>query len=577
MATSAAVVGGGPCGLMALKNFREDGFDATLYESRDWVGGLWKYSTDDALSTGENTIFNTSKYRAAATDFPMPDDMDDFPTAPQLYRYWNDYCDHFHLWPHIKLGAKVLAVRREQDLWALDMADKDGKSQTRHFDKVAVATGPFAKPKQPKLEGIEKFSGTVIHGTKFHEPAKYAGRNVVIVGLHASASDVACSLAGKASKVFISHRSGVVFVPRFDDDGAIYDKMPPLWFAIFSVYLSAIWPAAYYWIIDTLLGRVSKKAYPNIPESWGLSPAPSIAVSSPLISTELYPHLSSGACEPVASIDRITGPTTLELTSGRTLSNIDTIIFCTGYNFSIPLLFSPKSLNPYPKLGDPPYLYRNTFPLHPDAKIRNSLAFLGQAAVTYPGFCQFELLSMAISQIWKGRFSHLPPLPEMQTWHRNFLQWRQRTLRKYSASSPPSESFYPALVPFSDHVAWLDRTAGLGIREHFGWVERWINKTSWGFWWGDREFYDLCLCGFASPAIFRVFEGGGRKVWVGAREAVFRENRRVEEQAGRRREGVKREGVKREGVKREGVKREGVKREGVKREGVEREKEIGGG
>ncbi|KXS97434.1 hypothetical protein AC578_8824 [Pseudocercospora eumusae] len=449
MATSAAVIGGGPCGLMALKNLREDGFNATLYESRDWVGGLWKYSTDDALSTAENTIFNTSKYRAAVTDFPMPDDMDDFPTAPQLYKYWNDYCNHFQLWPHIKLGAKVLTVRREQGQWALDVASNNGESQTHYFDKVAISTGPFTKPKQPKLEGIEKFSGTAIHGTKFHEPAKYTGKNVLIVGLHASASDVACSLAGKASKVFISHRSGVVFIPRFAEDGSVFDKMPPLWFTLFSIYLSAIWPAAFYWILDTLLGIASKKAYPNIPPSWGLSPAPSIAVSSPLITTELYPHLESGACEPVPAIKRITGPSTIELTSGRTLPNIDTIIFCTGYDFSIPLTLSPQDLNPYPNPGDPPYLYRGIFPLHPDPEIRNSLAFIGQGAIPYPGFCQFEILTMAISQIWRASSSaSLPPLPEMQAWHLNFLQWRHHTIRKYSATS----SFYVAILPMADHM-----------------------------------------------------------------------------------------------------------------------------
>ncbi|KXT09510.1 hypothetical protein AC579_7186 [Pseudocercospora musae] len=164
MATSAAVIGGGPCGLMALKNLQEDGFDAAIYESRDWVGGLWKYSTDDALSTAENTIFNTSKYRAAVTDFPMPDD-NDFPTAPQLYTYWNDYCNHFQLWLHIKL----------------DIVSKDDQTQTQYFHKVAVSTGPFAKPKQPKLDGTEKFSGTAIHGIKFHEPEKYTGKNVVII------------------------------------------------------------------------------------------------------------------------------------------------------------------------------------------------------------------------------------------------------------------------------------------------------------------------------------------------------------------------------------------------------------
>lgn len=313
---------------MALKNFREDGFDAILYESRDWVGGLWKPSTDGGLSAAENTIFNTSKYRAAVTDFPMPDDFDDFPTSHQLYKYWNDYCNHFQLWPHIHLKTKVSSVRREDDRWAVDIydAEKEPNTNTIHpqfFDNVCIATGPFAKPRVPKLEGIENFSGKTTHVMNHHNPSQYAGKTILLVGLHASASDAACGLAPHASKVWIAHRSGVVFTPRYTPDGAPFDKMPPLWFMIFSAYLSAWFPGAFYWILDTALGMMSKKAYPNIPESWGVNNAPSIAVTTPLITEELYPHLESGVCEPVASVARITGPKTVELTSGQVLEDID--------------------------------------------------------------------------------------------------------------------------------------------------------------------------------------------------------------------------------------------------------------
>ncbi|EME45969.1 hypothetical protein DOTSEDRAFT_70094 [Dothistroma septosporum NZE10] len=295
---------------MALKNFRESGFDAILYEGRDWVGGLWKPSTDDALSAADNTILNTSKYRAAITDFPMPDDFDDFPTSYQLYQYWNDYCNHFQLWPHVHLNTKASAVRREDDRWAVDIydAEKDSSaSQTEYFDYVCVATGTFSKPRVPKLADIEKFAGKTTHVMYHHNPSQYAGKNVLLVGLHSSASDAACGLAPYAAKVWISHRSGVVFVPRFSPDGAPFDKFPPLWFTIFSLYLSAWFPSAFFWIMDQLLGSMSKKAYPNIPKSWEVGNAPSIAVATPLITEELYPHLESGVCEPVSSIAKITG------------------------------------------------------------------------------------------------------------------------------------------------------------------------------------------------------------------------------------------------------------------------------
>jgi dimethylaniline monooxygenase (N-oxide forming) len=133
MPTKVAVVGGGPLGLMALKNFKEDGFDVTLYESRSWIGGLWKYSDDDALSTAENTIFNSSKYRTAMSDFPIPDEMADYPPAEELLNYLESYCIHFDLWPHIKTSSPVEKVWRQDNGWVLEIRGTEPRFDT--FDK----------------------------------------------------------------------------------------------------------------------------------------------------------------------------------------------------------------------------------------------------------------------------------------------------------------------------------------------------------------------------------------------------------------------------------------------------------
>lgn len=211
--STVAVIGGGPLGLMALKGFTEDGFDATLFESRDWVGGLWRHSSDESISAAANTIFNSSKYRSAITDFPMPDDMDDFPTAARLQRYFESYCDHFDLWPHIKLNSPIGKVKRNQNDWTLKIGSKgNSASRTEHFDKVVFACGTFLKPRIPDLEGIEKFEGKSLHSIQFTNAAQFKGKNVIVMGMHASAQDTVSGLSPHVSKVYLSHRSGVVIV-----------------------------------------------------------------------------------------------------------------------------------------------------------------------------------------------------------------------------------------------------------------------------------------------------------------------------------------------------------------------------
>ena len=194
-----------------LKNLKDEGFDATLYESRSWVGGLWKYSKDDSLSTAENTVFNSSKYRTAISDFPVPESMADFPPAEQLHEYLESYCDHFDLWPHIKLNSPVKTVRRQDDQWILEVG-KETDSWSEAFDKVAVSCGSFIKPKQPDFKDIDKFQGKTLHAMNYHNPSQFKGKRVLVVGLHASAQDIVSSLSKYGSHVCLSHRSGVVMV-----------------------------------------------------------------------------------------------------------------------------------------------------------------------------------------------------------------------------------------------------------------------------------------------------------------------------------------------------------------------------
>lgn len=159
-----------------------------------------------------NTIFNSSKYRSAISDYPFSADTDDFPTWRQMWEYLQGYADHFQLRPHIQLNTRVTAITRESDTWAVELLANDGSSRREYFDKVAIANGSFTAPKQPKFPGIEKFTGRNLHAINFHRPETYKAQRVLLVGLHASAQDVASGLSGHAAQVYVSHRNGVVMV-----------------------------------------------------------------------------------------------------------------------------------------------------------------------------------------------------------------------------------------------------------------------------------------------------------------------------------------------------------------------------
>ncbi|EXJ58179.1 hypothetical protein A1O7_05604 [Cladophialophora yegresii CBS 114405] len=520
MPVTVAVVGMGPLGLMALKNFKEDGFEVRGFERRHWVGGLWKQSFDTSLSTTANTVFNSSRFRSAISDFPFPDEVDDFPTAKQMWKYFEDYCDAFDLRPRIHFGADVQTFSRKHGKWAVEYVE-DGTTHTEYFDKLAVSPGSFVIPRCPKLRGIETFQGTVLHSIDFPDPATFRGQNVLLVGFHATAQDLVVELAPHAEKVYIAHKNGLVLMSRYTHDGKTYDQAQTLSVLFLQIFLTKWFPRVWDWIFDTAIQSMSKKAYPHQRREWNLSPAPSSTTSPPLIADAIYPFLESGFAEPVAAVKQIKEPNDILLTDGRLLKDIHTIIYATGYESAVPC--APPEYNPYPVPDEAPMLYRNAFPLHGDAAVRESLAFLGQGGIAFPGFVQFELVIFAVSQVWRGK-AHLPPLSEMQDWHQGHMAWRRDVIGR----SKFDTKLLPVLLRLPDQIEWLDKAGGTGVFAHFSWFGGWFSWRAWRFWCEDRRFYRLCKDGLCSPAVWRLFNMGGRKPWVGAKEQIIRDNELAE-------------------------------------------------
>lgn len=519
MAPRVAIIGAGPLGLMALKNMREDGLDATAYDSRAWIGGLWNYSEDNKLSVAEFTVFNSSKYRSAASDYPFPEDTADYPTWQQMHSYLNGYADHFGLRKHIKLSSPVTNLDRKDGQWVLEVSPKDGPVRQDTYDKVVVATGSFVKPKWPNFKGIEKFSGFTSHAMHFHEGKQFKDQNVLIIGLHASAQDVACTLERHAKQIYISHRNGVHLLPRYDPKGATFDTGMNLNFMFFQLFAQTWFPHLFTWLIDKAVGSMSKKAFPEQLKSWNLSPAPSMATTAPLVAEELWPMLKRGFVEPCSAVEEVTGPKSLKLKDGKVLDDIDAIIYCTGYDICAPLV--PKEWNPYTKDGEPPYLYRGGFSLHPDPAVRESLAFLGHVAIPFPGFVAHETYGMAVSQVFIGN-TKLPSYEEQKKWYEDYISWRRDLLRRQRTEA----SFYTVFVPFPDHLRFIDDAAGSDILKHFGW----FSTKAWSFWWRDRALYNLVKSGLFTPSIWRLFESGKRKAWPEARAQIFKDNEIMQKQ-----------------------------------------------
>ena len=66
-----AVIGAGPSGITAIKNFIDEGFDVTAFERCNGVGGNWRFNDPSGHSSVfETTHIISSKYTSFYEDYP---------------------------------------------------------------------------------------------------------------------------------------------------------------------------------------------------------------------------------------------------------------------------------------------------------------------------------------------------------------------------------------------------------------------------------------------------------------------------------------------------------------------------
>ncbi|CZR67488.1 related to flavin depend monooxygenase that catalyses the oxidation of rubrofusarin to 9-hydroxyrubrofusarin [Phialocephala subalpina] len=543
-----AVIGAGPSGLAATKNFLEvGGFDISVYEKRGEVGGVWSYCKDPNMtSTLKATVSNVSKFGNSFTDFPIPDGMSpqytidqnydlmttdvvlEMPahlTAAQTCDYMKSYAKHFSLEQYIQFNTSVKYIKRNptDTRWELCIVSGDEREEVKEFDKVVVCSGLTDRATTPKIEGMEKFTGEMRHVQAFKKPDEFKAQRVLVVGIGNSGADTSTQLIGHASKIYLSHRGGVKILPRIIE-GIPLDLVINRNLNLAKFFLDEHFPAFSRWSFDYTIEGYSKKGFPNPDPSWRLKPAPSLANHQPIISDNLVAGLREKKITSVHGVKRFLGGKEVELSDGTKLE-VDAVIWCTGYepNFDIfrdydpfaPVIpintDKPKPANPQePRLAN---LYQNMFA----PKYASSLAVMNYIALTDGAFTVIDVATMALSQCWKATNPYpLPSLQEMSEWCSQHHAW-VRSLTRNS-----TETAYTGIVRPGPYMHFLNEAAGTGVDDYLSY-----GRKGWGFWLKDRKMSGLMMRHVMTPFQYRYFEvpgRDGRKKWEGARDAILHAN-----------------------------------------------------
>ena len=183
MNNKVAIIGAGPSGITAIKNFAEAGFEVTAFERCNGVGGNWRFNDPSGHSSVfETTHIISSKYTSFYEDYPLPESASDYPSHLELLDYFNNYADHFDIKKLIHFGTEVIKCSQKPDeSWVVEWRSlQDGQVFSDSYDALVVCNGHHHKPRYPDYPG--EFSGEMIHSHDFKSSKPFEDKRVLVIG-----------------------------------------------------------------------------------------------------------------------------------------------------------------------------------------------------------------------------------------------------------------------------------------------------------------------------------------------------------------------------------------------------------
>lgn len=203
------VVGAGMMGINAAVKLQQAGFDYTVLEALEDVGGNWRTNTypGAAVDTPSRVYSFSFDPNGSWTKY--------YPNGPEFLSYLNRVTEKFNLRKRIQFGTWVEGATWDENrkIWTIRTM-RNGKAETHECNVLIMATGPNNNPNYPKVENLDSFKGPVIHSAAWDHSVDLAGKKVVLVGTGCSGVQVATAIADRVGELVVIQRQPEHIIPN---------------------------------------------------------------------------------------------------------------------------------------------------------------------------------------------------------------------------------------------------------------------------------------------------------------------------------------------------------------------------
>ena len=216
------VIGAGFGGIGASVRLAEAGIEHVILEKRDDVGGTWLANTYPGCRCDIASHLYSFSFAL------NPDWSNSYSLQPEIWDYLRRVAEDYDVISRVRFGCKVDSVRwSESDRhWVLDTSDG-----TITAAVVIAAHGFLSEPAIPHFDGIESFTGEVMHSAEWDPSYDVTGKRVAVIGTGASAVQIVPEVVKDASELFVFQRTAAWILPHRgrpirDWERALYRRVP---------------------------------------------------------------------------------------------------------------------------------------------------------------------------------------------------------------------------------------------------------------------------------------------------------------------------------------------------------------
>lgn len=279
-----------------------------MLERADAVGASWRSRYPDLR-------LNTDRRISGLPGEGIPRRAGRWPRRDDFIAFLDEYAERRDL--EIRFATEVHRIDRDGDGWRLRLSN--GAVSARF---VVICTGHDRCPHFPPWPGTDGFAGELLHASEFRDAAAFAGKDVLVVGLGTSGTEIAARLPAHARRVRLAFRSSP-------------NLMPAQFLGVPITFWARLFEGAPERLTDRLARLVGRLTIGDLSDH-GLPPAPygpatelRVKKMGPVVDRGFTTALRNGQIELVPAVEGFEGDAVC-LQGGARLRP-DVVIAATGY------------------------------------------------------------------------------------------------------------------------------------------------------------------------------------------------------------------------------------------------------